>query len=95
VGNQPSALAWNKTGSLLLVTSLGDDSLAFVDPTNNSVKQTIKMAKGPAAVSVAYVEPQPGTTLTGQSGVVVGSGGNQTVVTALPKTGGGGGALED
>jgi YVTN family beta-propeller protein len=89
VGRQPSGVAWNKTQTLLLVTGVGDDSLSFVDPSNSSVKQTIKMGKEPAAVAVAYAEPQPGQTATGQTGVTVGPGGT-TVVTALPKTGGGG-----
>jgi len=50
---------------------------------------TIKMGKGPGAVAVAYAEPLPGQTATGAPGVTVGPDG-KTVVTALPKTGGGG-----
>ena len=69
---------------------MGDSSLSFIDPVAKAVKGTIKAGNGPVAVAVAYAEPQPGTLLAGQPGVVVGIPGAQTVVTALPRTGGGG-----
>jgi hyaluronoglucosaminidase len=53
VGSLPSALAFTKGGTGLLVTTQGDDMLHEVDPTTRTVVHTVGVGVEPDAVAVA------------------------------------------